>query len=230
MIQKQNYQILYQDGGKIWQWQTMYRWNQTNQFTEIGGGLYDKKRKNKGYWIDIYEQFWNWMQVKFIGGYYKGLKVGKWDTIYDEKVIGGGLYNQDKIKIGKWIELAENYNKLQELVEWNILNEDQVIGGGDYNQEGKKNGYWIDLHENFNKFNQFVNFQSYCVVTYSGIYSNGFKQGRWILPIKMIGGGCYDEQGRKFGQWIELDEKFNDSWLNPSNGMAKSFGQKVVLI
>ncbi|CAD8215312.1 unnamed protein product [Paramecium octaurelia] len=235
---------MYQDGGKIGQWQTLYRWNQTNQFTEIGGGLYDKKSKKKGNWIDIHEQFWNWMQVKFIGGYYKGLKVGKWDTIYDEKVIGGGLYNQDEIKIGKWIELAENYNKACLVTftgeyqigiksgRWNILNEDQVIGGGDYNQEGKKNGQWIDLHENFN---------NNCVVTYSGIYSNGVKQGRWDITYQnnVIGGGCYDEQGRKFGQWIELDEKFNDSWLNPckiiykreySNGMAKSFGQKEVLI
>ncbi|CAD8188929.1 unnamed protein product [Paramecium octaurelia] len=44
-----------------------------------------------------------------------------------------------------------------------------------------------------------------------GQYSIGNKIGKWIIQYQdqIIGGGYYDEQGQKVGNWVEVHEKFN---------------------
>ncbi|CAD8177628.1 unnamed protein product [Paramecium pentaurelia] len=97
----------------------------------IGGGEYDLGIKI-GKWIDVREPFASSIEkgITYCGVYLNGKKIGKWDMKQGNDKIGGGLYTEDgsEIKIGKWIELAdENYK-------W--------IHQGEYNY-GKKVGKWI---------------------------------------------------------------------------------------
>ncbi|CAD8122024.1 unnamed protein product [Paramecium sonneborni] len=224
------------EGMKVGRWDITYCKFNEKEFQQIGGGSYDQEGNQKkiGKWIELDKMFNYDKQVTYSGEYNKQqMKVGRWDISYykyKEKEfhqIGGGLYDQEGEKIGKWVELDERfcnpkqvtyggeYKKGIKVGKWEICfkgfesnSEYQQIGGGSYDEEGEKIGKWVELDESFCNPKQ---------VTYSGEYKKVIKEGRWDIWFKgtnrnseyqQIGGGSYDQEGEKIGEWIELDEKF----------------------
>ncbi|CAD8110863.1 unnamed protein product [Paramecium sonneborni] len=103
-----------------------------------------------GQWIELSERFQNASQIFNTGEYNNGIKIGKWDVLckkgidqfewmqqeYLNKTSGGGSYNnekQDGLKIGKWIELSNQFSN------WN-----QITYKGEY-KKGQKVGVWVIL-------------------------------------------------------------------------------------
>ncbi|CAD8069661.1 unnamed protein product [Paramecium sonneborni] len=119
-------------------------WNYIFKDMKINGGLYNDDGYKQGKWIVLDERFFNYKQVTQNGEYnIYGMKVGRWDIMYkyvdkygikrEYKQIGGGTYGQkgNQIKIGKWIELDEEFTF-----------DKQVIYRGEYNEYGRKVGRW----------------------------------------------------------------------------------------
>ncbi|CAD8188487.1 unnamed protein product [Paramecium pentaurelia] len=73
--------------------------------------------------------------------------------------------------------------------------------GGFYNQMEQKEGKWIDLWENF-----WIKSK----VFYKGNYVQGRKKGKWDILLKnqRVGGGAYNEEGQKQGEWTDIDNNF----------------------
>ncbi|CAD8042795.1 unnamed protein product [Paramecium primaurelia] len=127
-------QILY------FQWQGNYgqnlkkngKWTATwhGEKLERVGGYYTEQGKKQGLWIEIKKNYWNRGKVYEIGEYCNDQRIGKWIWIFLEKVIGGGSYNKESKKHGKWMELSQNF--------WDLS---QLIYHGEY-QNGKKVGIW----------------------------------------------------------------------------------------
>ncbi|CAD8121063.1 unnamed protein product [Paramecium sonneborni] len=165
-------------------------------------------------------------QVILIGEYKKGQKIGRWNFNYNNNQIGGGNYDEQGYKNGKWIDINDNYYGWGQITYqgvyknglkiglWEINFRDSSespfvkIGGGQYDQLGIKNGIWIDISESFDCDNQ---------VSYVGEYKFGKKQGEWEIYYQKkygnrskdkIGGGFYNELGLKEGKWMDLNNKF----------------------
>ncbi|CAD8069659.1 unnamed protein product [Paramecium sonneborni] len=232
---------------KVGKWDIMFTKSidQPYQYMQIlheykeysGGGSYDQQgyQKKIGKWIELDNFFSLIKQITYNGEYnINGMKVGGWDMwfqrLFGDKYehIGGGFYDQEgnQKKIGKWVDLDEKFETLNEITyigeyntngmkvcRWDILNRNKQIGGGSYDQEGNQKmiGNWIQLDKEFYHLKE---------VTYNGEYNlNGIKIGRWDTvyckyeekEYKLIGGGFYDQQGnqKKIGKWLELDERFN---------------------
>ncbi|CAD8198385.1 unnamed protein product [Paramecium octaurelia] len=171
----------------------------------------------------MHQNFYNGSQVKHEGEYKDGKEFGRWDTFLKNKIIGGGQYDKDGLKVGNWIELSDNffeyynfgssrycqvsykgeYIKGKKNGRWDSYDKKKLIGGGVYNQDGLKDSNWIDLHDDYWQF---------CQVTYLGEYQNGIKQKQWKSNYysNQIGGGNYDEFGQKQGRWIDLHDNFHN--------------------
>ncbi|CAD8121069.1 unnamed protein product [Paramecium sonneborni] len=198
------YNGVYKNGKKIGRWDILFKDWQTDQFTFIGGGLYDEIQKNGcdvkiGRWNELSDQYNSQVLMIYDGQYKYGKKVGQWDTYILQKrwksdqriLIGGGLYDDTlqsedvvyEVKIGKWIELSCGINR-----------------------------YFI--------FSVIIQLLSEAQIIYNGEYKNGRKVGRWDLLCKgshfekfqQIGGGEYEDDrvlGQiKIGKWIELRDNF----------------------
>ncbi|CAD8148195.1 unnamed protein product [Paramecium octaurelia] len=187
------------------------------------GGYYDENGSKIGKWIELFENYWDFSPVTYVGEYQVGNKQGRWDTFYDKQKIGGGSY-QNGNKVGLWTDLYENYycysyrRVLGQLQNWqmgyNVLNQNHVqniiqkfikySGSTDYDQNGLKNGIGIELNEDF---------YYCCQVIYRGEYKNNIKVGRWdtifLENNTIIGGGNYDINGLKEGLWVDLHDGFN---------------------
>ncbi|CAD8070501.1 unnamed protein product [Paramecium sonneborni] len=244
------------------------KWNYMHEHKMIGGGSYNQYGQKQGKWIELGEGFYANGNVIQFGEYnMNGMKVGKWDIMYcdsywDRKFkymqilfiykniqymsSGGGSYDQEGKKIGKWIELFEGYNSIAQVTyngeynmngmkvgRWDVMycEQDQeeyeqmqilVIqknikymysGGGSYDQEGKKIGKWVELDKEF-----YFNGENSKQVIYCGEYNrNNMKVGRWDImycdryrsnEFQDVGGGSYDQEGKKIGKWVELAEWF----------------------
>ncbi|CAD8156367.1 unnamed protein product [Paramecium pentaurelia] len=191
----------YNCGNKVGSWDICFRQDEINKFTIIGGGQYDEKGNGlkNGLWIDLDEEFNCIKQVIMTGNYENGKKTGRWNIKYRLEInqsfskIGGGQYNQEGIKIGRWIDLDEGFY-FEKQVTYNgeyqngikvgswVINfrkdqndEFKQIGGGEYNQEGIKIGQWVDLDNRFNIEKQ---------VIYKGNYQNGVKVGPWVINFR----------------------------------------------
>ncbi|CAD8121894.1 unnamed protein product [Paramecium sonneborni] len=206
------------------------RWDTAFDRKQIGGGSYNKEEIKIGIWIELDEECYDDRQITYNGEYsMNGKKIGRWDIVYNRKQIGGGSYDQEGIKIGMWIELDEGFYNDKQVTyigeydmqgkkqgkwgiffRWEYEKDYNKIGGGSYSQKGdqQKIGRWIELVDGFRFGKQ---------VTYSGEYNTqGIKEGRWNLSYKVelekdykqIGGGSYSNKGKKTGQWIELDDEF----------------------
>ncbi|CAD8093224.1 unnamed protein product [Paramecium primaurelia] len=203
------HQGYYKDGIKFGQWDTILK----KQI--IGGGFFDEFGKKQGKWIELHQNFHNESEVKLIGEYKDGKELGRWDIIFKNKIIGGGQYDNDGLKVGYWIELHENFYEYCQVFykgeyvngkkngKWDSYDKKKLIGGGFFNQNGQKDGKWIELHDDYWQF---------CQVTYIGEYSNGIKQSQWISKyyLKQFGGGQYDEFGQKQGRWVDLHDNFHN--------------------
>ncbi|CAD8118865.1 unnamed protein product [Paramecium sonneborni] len=249
------YKGIYKNGKKVSRWDILYRQYDEKEFQQIGGGLYTEEGNGIkiGRWIQLDEEFRYNSQLTYHGEYKNDKKFGNWDSFYrkhDEstfKLIGGGSYDEDGIKIGRWVELNDGFNYYQQISsigqykngkrvgKWDILyrkddqREFEQIGGGSYGKEGDgiRNGIWTELSNEFQKDYQ---------TTYYGQYLKGNKIGRWNILFrrldekifKQIGGGSYDERGNgiKTGRWIELTDRYDNYSSVTYDGLYKQ-GKKV---
>ncbi|CAD8128700.1 unnamed protein product [Paramecium sonneborni] len=126
----------------------------------------------------------------------------KYDTD-DYKIIGGGLYNQEGIKHGKWIEIQnkqEDFDIIAYIGEykngkknglWDIIqgstemNEYYMIGGGCYDENGLEKGLWTNIEQFSFKFS----------VISIGKYSNGKKIKKWETKYQQ-------SKQDEFGEWM----------------------------
>ncbi|CAD8198472.1 unnamed protein product [Paramecium pentaurelia] len=143
-------------------------------------------------------------------------KEGKWyPTWKEEKIDAGGTYiNQKEQRMFNGQNQAKIFGtKLKYLKRESILIIRDVISGsfstiinqseGLYSQNGLKNGRWSDLHDNYHEGNK---------VILNGEYLVGQKVKKWNIVLKgtQIGNGYYDENGIKTGEWVELDDQFEE--------------------
>ncbi|CAD8118323.1 unnamed protein product [Paramecium sonneborni] len=220
----------YNNGLKVGRWDTFWKDNDRSSYKQIGGGSYDYEKKDDdviysvkvGCWVELSDNFCKNYQVIFKGGYKNGKKVGRWDTRYRWRNIGGGSYGINQFiegnqqKTGQWIELGDNFNNDCQTIykgeykngkkvgKWDILyrnhpfNSFLQIGGGSYHQDvrfcfGIKQGKWIELINGFCQQRQIL-----C----EGEYHFGKKVGRWNYlfkfhenePFEQIGGGLYEQK------------------------------------
>ncbi|CAD8135837.1 unnamed protein product [Paramecium octaurelia] len=174
----------YKNGERFSSWTIKDREDQ-----KIGGGSYTEKGIKNGEWIEICAEWRSVCQINFKGVYKNGKKIGFWDTLqYGDQKIGGGKYNDNGLKDGKWIELHDEwqhwdrevtfegeYLQGKKIGKWNtILNGKQNIGGGQYDQDGLKSGQWVDLCDGWEG-----NGANSVQFTYNGEYLKGKKVGRW---------------------------------------------------
>ncbi|CAD8127954.1 unnamed protein product [Paramecium sonneborni] len=143
-------------------------------------------------------------------------KVGNWYPLWKgETINAGGNYGDDGKKIGDWVELIDNFWDQAQVFEigkyqnnykcgiWDIIKNQKKIGGGEYIKNGIKNGNWTQLDNNYYEGKK---------VVYNGKYLDGKKCQKWniILDGECIGGGSYDDDGQKDGEWRELHFNFNE--------------------
>ncbi|CAD8129487.1 unnamed protein product [Paramecium sonneborni] len=185
-------------------------WN--GQIQKDVGGLYLIDGKKSGLWRDLIKNFWTKAQAYEVGEYTNDKRQGIWKYIYMDKEIGGGEYNNQGEKNGKWIELSEEfYQHSQVTYKGEYLNVKKLVmgyflqgeiqeyqqfsgsGGGSYDEGSIKIGRWINDDSQ---------------VTYIGEYKIGKKIDRWdiVAWARKIGGGSYTERDSiKIGNWIELN-------------------------
>ncbi|CAD8203039.1 unnamed protein product [Paramecium octaurelia] len=232
----------YQKGLRQGKWMFLYK------DQEIGCGVYNLQGEKNGKWLELSNAFCENSKVSYIGEYYNGKKIGRWDIYFKyqgkNNKIGGGEYDQARKqrKIGQWIDISDgffedsqitfhgDYKNGKKFGKWDIMftwNGQNKIGGGLYDQhgEGLKIGKWIDIYDQYQQNRQ---------ITYNGEYKNGKKVSRWDIWFNYIGksnkmgGGSYDEQGQelKVGSWLELSDGFCDSSQVTYNGEYE-IGKKV---
>ncbi|CAD8117903.1 unnamed protein product [Paramecium primaurelia] len=177
----QAYQVgEYQDGQRIGTWKYEY------EDKEIGGGKYDDKYLKNGRWIELSDNFSNNSYITYSGEYKNNKKIDKWDinyrfsSVYPFEQIGGGSYNIQGIKDGKWIDLIDNFYRQK-----------QVTFNGEY-QNYQKVGRW----------------DTYFRI--EGLFQSEFQlmQIKLLFIFKFSGGGSYENGGIKNGIWIELSDNF----------------------
>ncbi|CAD8095940.1 unnamed protein product [Paramecium primaurelia] len=234
------------------QWQGEYGPNQKKQgkwiaiwkgeMIEEVGGYYENGLK-LGQWKQPSKSYWSQAQLYESGEYFLDQKLGRWNYIYDNQIIGGGSYDQagGQNKIGYWIDYDDRFSNYRQVahngqyengkkvgrweIEYRYDNNYPFskIGGGLY-KDGLKHGQWTDLDEDFSEEKQ---------VTHNGEYQNEIKVGRWDIEYRLnseklftkIGGGQYVD-GVKNSKWIELDEEFQNAKQVVLNGEYKN-GKKM---
>ncbi|CAD8129449.1 unnamed protein product [Paramecium sonneborni] len=203
----------YEIGQKHGLWKEMIQQFQIYaQVFQVGEFQHDLRR---GQWNIIYHnqkmQFIKIIQCHI--QYIKGMKIGKWDTMYCRnfekyyKQIGGGSYiqkqdgNSGKYKM--WIELWEGFN-----------DNAQVIYIGEYNIKSMKVGQWdVKYYQKYD--NQYRKIGGGTYVEYQNNSSG--KIGNWLdlwegfkSTAQVIYNGDYNQQGKKIGRWnILLLDKFD---------------------
>ncbi|CAD8206686.1 unnamed protein product [Paramecium octaurelia] len=207
------------------------------------GGEYSNHGKKNGRWKEMIKNYWSKAEVYEMGEYEDDQRKGTWKYIYEDKDFGGGEYNNQSEKNGKWIELSAGfweysqityngeYKNGKKINRWEImfqgndlLSKQKQIGGGSYDGEGNgsKIGEWIELGEAFRESSQ---------VTLRGEYQQNKKVGNWKIywcwcgKNQEIGGGQY-ENGIKVGFWIDLSDGFASYMQVTQNGTYNN-GKKV---
>ncbi|CAD8122848.1 unnamed protein product [Paramecium sonneborni] len=187
-------------------------------------GYYLADGKKSNTWSEMTKNYCDQSQIYEVGEYFNNQRIGIWKYVCENQEIDGGSYNEIGLKNGKWVDLSENFNSYSQLTQqgeykngirvgiWDtywkqVRDNDKLIqiAGGYYNLLGLKNGQWVELNDDFRDNSQ---------VIFIGKYNQGQKVGKWdiIYEGKCIGGGSYDNQYLKHGQWKELSDNFyNDS-------------------
>ncbi|CAD8117519.1 unnamed protein product [Paramecium primaurelia] len=200
----------YKDGNKIGIWDILFQKPLKQELEVIGSGSYDKGCQIKnGRWIELSERFRDNSQVTYNGCYNRGKKVGRWDILQEGINYGGGEYDEDSLKIGRWIELSESFSSSSQITyDGEYQKGKKVAAGGFYDEV--KIGRWVEECDSFNEYNQ---------VIYIGEYKNCRKVGRWDIfqrkagqqKFEKIGGGIYHQENSfKTGFWIELSNSFSN--------------------
>ncbi|CAD8178355.1 unnamed protein product [Paramecium octaurelia] len=196
----------YKNGSKIGKWDIFL---QRIKQELIGGGQYSSGEDGikNGRWTEVHFEFNLDLQLTYSGEYKNSKKIGRWDTYYRDRSqgkfekIGGGQYSEigDGFKIGKWIELSDEfqsfkqisyvgeYNNNKKVGRWDVWYQDyetkinEQIGGGFYDEKGNgvKIGNWIELCEGFKKCKKFSK-----EITYNGEYKNDRKFGKWNIMYR----------------------------------------------
>ncbi|CAD8125721.1 unnamed protein product [Paramecium sonneborni] len=184
-------------------------WNTFIRRDLIGGGFYNEKGRKHGMWIEHQKKTAFNFLLLYKGKYEEGKKVNQWEWSLDSEVIGQGKYKNNGEKNQFWIELNENYSRLCNLKsqgsykngmrigDWKIVDDDKVIGGGRYSGEFKKIGIWKEPFGNYNILEPAL---------FEGNYQNDIRVDQWkiILNEMIIGGGNYDKNGQKQGDWMDV--------------------------
>ncbi|CAD8214876.1 unnamed protein product [Paramecium octaurelia] len=128
----------YKNGKKIGLWDTLFQDDLTHSWKLIGGGLYDERGEGTkhGRWIELSEKFESDYWVTFNGQYKNDKKVGRWDIWHWEwvvrklKLIGGGSYDEncEGSKIGNWIELADEFYRVNQIVSYGQYHNGERVG------------------------------------------------------------------------------------------------------
>ncbi|CAD8112981.1 unnamed protein product [Paramecium primaurelia] len=74
-------------------------------------------------------------QIKINGNYQNGRKSGSWEFINKSKIIGGGLYDENGFKHGKWTELDDDFNL-------SLVDPCKITYSGEY-KRGQKQGKFV---------------------------------------------------------------------------------------
>ncbi|CAD8110861.1 unnamed protein product [Paramecium sonneborni] len=162
-----SYQGEYQNGKKIGRWDIFFQVSGDYcRFELIGGGTYKEDYKENdansikiGRWIELNNEFKNWLQVIITGEYKNGHKFGRWDILFRE---------------------SSNNLEFKKMQDQNYIKNKYFRGGGQYDEESLdrdsiKIGKWTELYDGFNQDTQ---------ITYSGEYIKGKKIGRWDIFLK----------------------------------------------
>ncbi|CAD8112979.1 unnamed protein product [Paramecium primaurelia] len=91
-------------------------WSLNCNHNHIGGGQYDINGLKTGKWRELYEYLLENHEIFIEGEYQNGIRGGFFKIILNNDIIGGGEYNQNGLKIGYWIELAQCFNMQQLLI------------------------------------------------------------------------------------------------------------------
>ncbi|CAK70853.1 unnamed protein product (macronuclear) [Paramecium tetraurelia] len=141
------------------------RQNLRNTILISGGGFYDNSggEIKIGEWIEYMYESGNGQPknklLRYQGEYRNGKKFGRWEcTCEGTNAKGGGFYDQNGDKIGKWKEIISDkeiifygeYYQGKRVGQWKIIsqadheqeNKEFIIGGGTYDQTGRKTGKW----------------------------------------------------------------------------------------
>ncbi|CAD8052095.1 unnamed protein product [Paramecium primaurelia] len=138
------------------------------------------KSQKIGNWIELIDNYKKDRQITFVGQYKNGMKVYKWDTIFKQNQqneimqhnlkqqifkSGGGSYLEnlvdceDSIKIGRWIELSDNFKM-----------DSQIIHVGSYKNKYKV-GKWHIFYRKIEKFYNFY-YSFYWILSIFNNYYN----------------------------------------------------------
>ncbi|CAD8214921.1 unnamed protein product [Paramecium octaurelia] len=197
----------------------------------IGGGLYNLEGQKEGIWIELHENFDRNNQIYIKGLYRNNAKIGNWfyeiKEHYSEKLLKflGGQYQRYGIKHGKWFELRQDFDNDLKFLDfgeyyngkkqgiWNSMwinqrETFQIIGCGLYDENGLENGYWLQL--NRKQRNQWYQIKG------CGKFIHGIKVGTWNTSFgcQLVGTGAYNQEGKKFGKWIQLSKNFQLDKMN----------------
>ncbi|CAD8155987.1 unnamed protein product [Paramecium octaurelia] len=149
----------------------------------IENGQLNQNGLKHGKWMEQHEFYNEYQQIIFNGDYNNGSKTGKWEAVFKKQNIGGGVYDDNGLKDGFWIDLCQNftdvrqvtfagmYNHGKRIGKWDFIFKDNIIGGGQYLEFDTKQGYWIELDSFFQDDRQYLGL---------GNYEDGKKIGKWI--------------------------------------------------
>ncbi|CAD8128890.1 unnamed protein product [Paramecium sonneborni] len=119
-----------------------------------------------------------------------------------DKFLSKNLYIDDQIQYFQW--KRSNENETRQIVKWiGWWNGRLTNLGGKCDEFGYKIGGWIEPCDTYCSQYQ---------ITISGTYEKkGQRIGQWIYWYEQerIGGGHYDEIGRKTGEWCEIHRSYD---------------------
>ncbi|CAD8100615.1 unnamed protein product [Paramecium primaurelia] len=203
------------DNKKVGMWTAF--WNGEKQYGV--GGFYLDDGSKQGLWKELRHNYSNYAPIYEIGEYVNNQKRGIWKFILKNNIIGGGKYNDQGKKNGKWIELSNYflrgiqrwqeswymvYKFAQEkkqlinvrlLLDQHIQLMELIRGGGLYIEKKEEDGFikkgkWVEELEGYEEPSH---------ITFQGEYYNGIKVGIWDTKnlhscnLK-LGGGLYESQ------------------------------------
>ncbi|CAD8108688.1 unnamed protein product [Paramecium sonneborni] len=140
---------------------------------QVCGKIYLRIIEGEFLLINIISQVLEFVQ----GEYYDDKKLGSWKYMSKNKMIGGGSQNQkNEKKIGKWVELDEEFSNIKQIIyngEYDMKSPKVGRCPGHYNGEYNLKGIKLDTgqitqFENQNKRYKYMQLfkKQICLMTY----------------------------------------------------------------